>query len=99
MMSSLDPPHMSRSDGRRLRWAISRQRKTNPAVDRWIVEYDYLPVKLYRVRDKYRVSVGFLQTDRDARFPVAGGAIEEKRRLRNKRRADLIHKFVGQQQV
>ncbi len=38
MMSSLDPPHMSRSDGRRLRWAISRQRKINPAVDRWIAD-------------------------------------------------------------
>jgi hypothetical protein len=37
-MSSLDPPHMSRSYGRRLRWAISRQRKTNPAVDRWIAD-------------------------------------------------------------
>ena len=36
MTAPSDPPPMSNADRRRLRWAISRQRRVNPAVDRWI---------------------------------------------------------------
>jgi hypothetical protein len=38
MTTPPDPPQMSRSARRRLRWAINRERDTSSAVDRWIVE-------------------------------------------------------------
>jgi hypothetical protein len=36
MTAPSDPPPTSRADRRRWRWAISRQRRVNPAVDSWI---------------------------------------------------------------